>query len=222
VDGGTTWETIETNTVNDSSYFWTAPDISEQNVMIKANGTDLLDVIATDTSDAFSIGTGDIAGDEEEEVVVEEEETDLLADGTYMKGESWTTVYYVHDGMRHPFLDSQTFFTYADDFSDVVTVDDEDLTDYTIGTPMLPQAGVVLVKVQSLNSVFALEADNTLRWITSEEAAEAIYGSDWADYVIDVPVTAWGHFTIGDDIDNASDTDADESGMQTRDELNSK
>lgn len=221
VDGGTTWETIETNTVNDSSYFWTAPDISEQNVMIKANGTDLLDILATDTSDAFSIGTGDVAVDEEE-VVVDEEETDLLADGSYMKGASWDTVYYVHNGMRHPFLDSQTFFTYADDFSDVIEVADSELSNYTIGSPMLPKAGVVLVKVQSVNSVFALEADNTLRWITSEEAAESIYGSDWADYVIDVPVTAWGHFNHGEDIDNASDTDADETGMQTRDALNSK
>jgi hypothetical protein len=223
VDGGTTLETIALNTVNDSSYTWTVPALSEESVVIVAKATDLLTVLATGESGAFSIGA-DVAVDDEEVVedTTTEEDVDLLADGSFMKGESWDTVYYVHNGMRHPFLDSQTFFTYADDFSDVIEVADEDLSNYTIGTPMLPKAGVVLVKVQSVNSVFALEADNTLRWITSEEVAEDIYGSDWADYVIDVPVTAWGHFNHGEDIENAADTDADETGMQTRDELNSK
>lgn len=218
VDGGTTLETIVLNTVNDSTYTWTVPDIDEDSVVIVAESTDLLTVLATDESGAFSIG-GDDAAEEED---TSEDSEEMLPDGTYMRGESWSTVYYVHDGMRHPFLDSQTFFTYADDFDDVVEVEDDELANYTIGSPMLPKAGTVLVKVQSVNSVYVLEAGNTLRWLTSEDLAEELYGNDWADYVIDVPVTAWGHFNHGDDVEDASDVEVDLDSMQTRDELNSK
>ncbi len=226
VDGGTTLETIVENTVNDSSYTWTVPDITEQSVVIVAYGTDLLEILATDESGAFSVNVEEGAEVEEEEdaedVDTSEDSEELLPDGTYMRGESWSTVYYVEDGSRHPFLDSQTFFTYADDFDDVIEVEDGYLSNYIIGTPMLPKAGTVLVKVQSVNSVYVLEAGNTLRWITSEDLAEELFGDDWADYVIDVPVTAWAHFNHGDDVESASEVSVDIDSMQTRDELNSK
>lgn len=230
VDSGVTWETIATNVANDGSYAWTAPDVEEQNVMVRAVGTDLVTTLATDDSDAFSIGTEADTSDEDtdtsDDTSTEEDggtsSVELLADGTYMMGESWDTVYMIENGMRRPFLDSQTFFTYQNDFSNVVTVDDDELANYTIGEPMLPNPGTVLVKIQSVNSVYAMDADGSLRWISSEDLAEEMYGSDWADYVIDVPVTAWGHFTFGDDIESVDDLDVDLGDMETRDDLNSR
>jgi len=130
-------------------------------------------------------------------------------------------VYYIDGATRRPFLDSQTFFTYASNFDAVIDVADDYLANYSIGTPMLPMAGTVLVKIQSVNKVYALGADGELRWITSESVASALYGSAWADYVIDVPVTAWGHFTIGDDVTSANELTVDRSMMQTRNALNS-
>lgn len=217
IDGGLNWIAIVTNTANDASYEWTAPEMTEQDVMIRAVGTDLVLTLATDDSDAFSIGTNDVPTD-----ATDDTSTDLLPNGTYMRGGSWTTVYYVADGVRYPFLDAQTFFTYADDFSDVVTVSDSELGNYTMGVPMMPKTGTVLVKVQSVNKVYALTEGNVLRWITSESLATELYGSHWADYVIDVPVTAWGHFTIGDDVRSANDIEVDVGSMMTRDEVNSK
>jgi hypothetical protein len=78
------------------------------------------------------------------------------------------------------------------------------------------------VKVQSLNSVYALVGDNTLRWVTTEAVATALYGTNWADYVIDVPATAWGHFEIGENIVASTDITVDLHSMQTRSALNSK
>ncbi|MFA6497308.1 MAG: hypothetical protein WCT28_02625 [Patescibacteria group bacterium] len=218
-DGGVTSNSIIENTVNDGAYTWTAPSISAQSVTILAEGTDLVTVLATDSSDAFSIGTEESISDETS--TDSGDATTLLAEGTFMRGESWSTVYFIGaDGARRPFLDSQTFFTYADDFSSVVNVTDESLTNYPIGAPMMAKAGSVLIKVQSVNNVYALEEGNILRWITSEALATELYGSNWADYVIDVPATAWGQFTIGDDIQSASEIDVDTSGMSTRSELN--
>ncbi len=222
-DGGVTYSSIVTGTTNDGSYTWTAPDIAAQSVTVRAQGTDLVTVLATDTSDAFSIGTdGTDTTTPPTDVDTGSGSSELLPTGTYMKGASWTTVYYIDGTTRRPFLDSQTFFTYADNFDSIIDVADDYLANYTIGAPMMPKAGVVLVKIQSVNSVYALEADNTLRWISSESIAKSLYGAHWADYVIDVPVTAWGHFNHGDDVTSVNDITVDTSSMQTRNALNSK
>lgn len=228
-DGGLTFTNIVTGTANDGTYTWAAPDINEQSVTIRAQATDLLVVLDTDTSDAFSIGTeasDETSEDTSDDTTAEDadtssESTTLLPTGAFFKGESWDTVYYVDGTTRRPFLDAQTFFTYADNFDAVIDASDDYLANYTIGTPMLPMAGSVLVKVQSLNKVYALGEDGELRWVSSESLASSLYGSNWADYVIDVPVTAWGHFTIGDDINSVNEIEVDDSILQTRDELNS-
>ena len=88
---------------------------------------------------------------------------------------------------------------------------------------MLPQAGTVLVKVESVNKVYVLDevgGVSTLRWISSEDLAEELYGADWADYVIDVPVTAWSHFGIGDDVEDEGDGTVDRDALRTREALN--
>lgn len=224
-DGGVSWASIVTGTANDGAYTWTAPNISAQNVTIRAEGTDLVTVLATDDSDAFSIGTNDEETDASDDSSNDDNGsgTTLLPEGTFMKGASWSTVYYIDaDGTRRPFLDSQTFYTYADNFDGVVDVSDDYLSNFTIGAPMLPMAGTVLVKIQSVNKVYALGENGELHWVTSESLATTLYGSNWADYVIDVPVTAWSHFTIGSDITSASDWSVESGLLQTRNELNSK
>jgi hypothetical protein len=223
IDGGTTWSTIATNETNDGSYVWTSPNFTAASVILKVEGTDLSTVLSTTSSGTFSIGI--VSSEENDEAVEFDGEIDGngLVVGDYIKGESWSTVYFIDENsVRRPFLDSQTFFTYADDFSSVVTVADAVLAEYTVGTPMLPKEGIVLVKVQSLNSVYALVGDNTLRWVTTEAVATALYGTNWADYVIDVPATAWGHFEIGENIVASTDITVDLHSMQTRSALNSK
>jgi len=224
-DGGITYTAIVSGTANDGSYTWMAPSINAISVTIRAQGTDLIAVLATDTSDAFSIGSQEISSDDSSDDAADAEDADagtLLPTGTFMKGESWSTVYYVEGTTRRPFLDAQTFFTYADNFDAVIDASDDYLANYTIGTPMMPKAGSVLVKVVSVNKVYALEADDTLRWITSESVASSLYGSNWADFVIDVPVTAWGHFNFGEDVDSEDDISLDGTEMESRDALNSK
>lgn len=228
-DGSLTWTSIVSGTTNDSAYTWTAPNISAQNVTIRVQGTDLVTVLSTDDSDAFSIGTGDdeavdtgVPG-EDPATEDEDESNNLLPEGTFIKGASWSTVYYIDaNGNRRPFLDSQTFYTYANSFDSVIDVEDSYLSNFTIGAPMLPMAGTVLVKIQSVDKVYALGEDGELHWITSESVATSLYGSSWADYVIDVPVTAWSHFMVGSDISSTGDWTADASLLQTRAELNSK
>lgn len=123
--------------------------------------------------------------------------------GQYIRSTDFSTVYFVDDnGVRHPFMDAQTFATY--DAGSVATVTNATLPELPLGAPMLPKAGTVLVKIVSDARVYVVEENPDdafsplLRWIPSEEIAITLYGSAWASSVIDVDVGLFGHFGVGD------------------------
>ncbi len=129
-----------------------------------------------------------------------------------IKGQSSSTVYYVSsNNQRLIFLNEATYFTYYTSFDSVVTISDSDLAAYPIGNPIAPKAGS-LIKVQSVPKVYlvdgTLEAP-VLRWITTEEVARTIYGTNWAQRVLDVPPTLWTVFSFGSDIDSVNDVPAE-------------
>ena len=234
---GSTFTSIEAGTVNDGSYTWTVPDADTSTAEIRIEATDLASALDTDTSDSFTIGTVSETDETTEEniapgtnvygnspVTGEIEEISAISVGDYFKAESYSTVYYLDaNSTRRPFNDSQTFFTWQDDFSDVLTVTDATLPIYTLGAPMLPQPGVVLMKIQSDSKVYAIETDPAdsnkavIRWVPDEATAVAVYGSGWADYVIDVDVTLFSRFTKGTNI--TSGYNADTSIMKKRVDL---
>lgn len=243
IDGGMLYTSIVKGITNDGSYEWTVPVMATTKGHIKVEGTDGVVVLASDESDAFAIITdsGESQDGEEEDDATEDQieagevmgtspvtgEMEVIDDvdpGDYIRGVSFDTVYWVDSDMvRHPFFDTQTYFTYQNSFDAVVEVSDATLSTLQLGSPILPKAGVVLVKIRSVDQVYALEnnseGETELRWIASEEVAEDMYGSDWASYVIDIDVTLFGKFAVGDGIDAAIEVDT--SIMKTRMELNS-
>ncbi|HCC83228.1 TPA: hypothetical protein DEP96_00060 [Candidatus Uhrbacteria bacterium] len=135
-----------------------------------------------------------------------------ITSGSLIKGQSSSTVYYVSsDNKRLIFLNEATFFTYYTSFDTVVTISDSDLATYPLGNPIAPKAGS-LIKVQSVSKVYlvdgTLEAP-VLRWITTEDIARTIYGTNWAQRVLDVPPTLWTVFSFGTDIDSIDDVPAE-------------
>jgi hypothetical protein len=172
---------------------------------------------------------------EEGELVVEEgegtspvtgevQDVDNVYAGDYITSPSFATVYYVTtDGERRPFMDTNTFFTYEDSFDAVREVSDATLPELSFGQLMLPKEGVILVKIQSTPTVYALgENDDdafapALREIETEELAIDLYGANWADYVIDVQSTFFGKFGTGDSMEEGESVDR--SLMKTRAEL---
>lgn len=144
--------------------------------------------------------------------------------GDFIKAPSFATVYYVaEDGLRRPFIDTNSYFTWADSFASIKEVTDATLSTLTLSGVMLPHHGVVLVKIQSDARVYAL-AENPdddfaplLREIMSEEIAIDMYGANWADYVIDVEPTFFGRFEVGDSISEPEEVET--SIMKTRQQL---
>lgn len=219
----------------DGERTWEITDATQPSSAFRIAGHDLSTTVATAEA-SIDLNTGTVTEDETTNdqtdgettyapspVTGELEAVSDVSAGMYIKGNSYSTVYYIDQDMkRRPFMDAQTFFTYQDDFSAVVTVTDATLPTLTLGGPMLPKAGIVLIKVQSDPKVYALTQDDdgntVLHWIPSEEVAAFLYSEVWADYVIDIPATFWSRFTTGNAYTGSEIVDR--NSMKTRAVLN--
>jgi hypothetical protein len=148
-------------------------------------------------------------------VTGEMEAISTVATGEYIRSYSFNTIYYIDEnGERRPFWDTNSFFTYTNSFDNVVWVTDATLPTMTLGAPMLPQPGVVLVKIQSDPKVYAIDTGNVLRWVPDEATAAALYSTAWADYIIDLEPTTFARFSVGDDMTTGDTVNLDQ--MKTR------
>ncbi len=147
---------------------------------------------------------------------VEEEEEESSARGMLVKlvddGDAITTVdaaVYVigEDGMRHAFSSETVYRSWFQDFEDVAYIDPTNLASYQLGDNVTIRPGTYLVKITTDPKVYAVEPGGVLRWVASEEIAIALYGSDWAERVVDVSDIFWNNYTVGDAITSATPTD---------------
>ncbi len=136
-----------------------------------------------------------------------------LEPGDMITGETTKVVYYLDEqGKRRPFPTLQIFLTWADGFDDVRLVSDATLSLIPLGAPMLPKPGVVLVKIPSVPHVYVVETSEdadraVIRHIPDEETAIGLFGDDWADYVIDVDLTLFSRFDLGEEFGVGEEVD---------------
>lgn len=215
LDGGSSFELIAADLENTGSYTWTAPNTTTLKAVIKlvlfnADGAELLE----DEGDRFRINMMEAGPqgmeDGQEEMEQEAEEdfesiTLLRADGAtatlraggLFRGESLSGVYMVNaDGSRSVFPNEATFLSHGYSFDDVVMVRDDQLASLDLGSRVTMAEGE-LVKVQSDNRVFQVNANGVLRHVPDEDTAIALYGDDWARLVSDINVVFWNDYTIG-------------------------
>ena len=118
--------------------------------------------------------------------------------GDLIKMDGLSTVYFLgNDGKRYVYPTSAVYFSWHKDFSGVVTVSASELQSYPLGANITMRPGTKLVKITTDPSVYAVEANGTLRKIASEADAIAIYGANWAKRVVDVPDAFFTNYTVG-------------------------
>ena len=142
-------------------------------------------------------------------------EPEDLETGDLIRGESYSAVYYYgEDGFRYVFPNDKTYFTWYDDFDDVVWLTDSNLSDIQIGGNATYKPGVKMIKITSDSTVYAIASGGTIRSIPSEEVAEDLYGSSWNTMIDDVPDGFFPNYTMGSEIEFSSqyDAEAEESG----------
>lgn len=134
--------------------------------------------------------------------------TTTISAGYLIRGTSSSAVYYYgEDGFRYVFPNEKTYFTWYENFDDVVTLTDELLASLQIGGNVTYKPGSRLVKINSDPKTYQVAPGGALRWVTSEALAVAMYGSTWNTQIDDVPDGFFGNYTIGSPIESINDLD---------------
>lgn len=136
-------------------------------------------------------------------------ELDIPLPGTLVKladdGDASTTydsaVYIVgSDKKRHAFPSATIFFTWFEDFSGLTILSKEELANLPLGKNVPVRPGTHLVKITTDPKVYAVEPHGVLRWITTEQIAQELFGLSWQTRVIDIPDVFFGNYQAGDPI----------------------
>ncbi|MEI7512541.1 MAG: hypothetical protein WCK01_03730 [Candidatus Uhrbacteria bacterium] len=113
-------------------------------------------------------------------------------------------VYYVSsDGKRHAFPNERAYLSWYGNFDNVYEM--SSIASFPLGANVTYRPGIKLVKFTTLDRVYAVSRSGLLRWITSESAAQNLYGSNWNRQVDDLSDTLFTNYHFGTDINTASE-----------------
>ncbi|MBI4256940.1 hypothetical protein HY626_02705 [Candidatus Uhrbacteria bacterium] len=211
-DGGATWTTERF--VDENITFYTAHIADESNVWVAGTDYDVYSSVYH-YEVVEDVGEEEPAVEEEpeEEFIAEVEPSNLVklpCEGeTDVNDPCRSVYYYATDGKRHAFPNERVFFTWFENFDDVIEVSADFMSDLTLGSNVTYHPGIKMVKFQSVPTVYAVEAQGVLRAIVNEDVAEDIYGSDWNQQIDDIPDTFYGNYDFGEMIDSAEDYDVE-------------
>jgi hypothetical protein len=124
----------------------------------------------------------------------------VITPGDRIKVAGDPAVYWYLNGKRNVFPDLTTYESWFPDFSGIVTVPADQLSDIALGHVVPVRAGTYLVKIQSDPKTYAVEPYGVLRWIPTEAQAIALYGSDWSTRVRDIDVSQFVNYFLGDEL----------------------
>ncbi len=214
-DGGDTWSVQDFTDENITFYAGYVQD--ESNVWVAGTEFDVSSSVYY-----FEVAE-DVVVEEEvaEEEMTEEEEMSEVEPGNLVKlsceedsdvnDPCRAVYYYATDGKRHAFPNEKVYFTWFEDFDDVVEVSADFLSDLSLGSNVTYHPGTRMVKFLSVPTVYAVEAMGVLRAIASEEVAEDLYGEDWNQQIDDISDAFLGNYDFGEIIDSPDDYDQEEA-----------
>lgn len=121
--------------------------------------------------------------------------------GSLVRSPSVSAVYYCGaNGKRYVFPNERIYFTWYEDFDSVVTVSETELAAIPLGGNVTYKPGVRMVKIESVENVYAVAPGGVLRWIPSPSIAQALYGKDWAKNVDDLSIAFFGNYKTGEPV----------------------
>ena len=124
-----------------------------------------------------------------------------LQAGDLIRGQNFSAVYYYGaDGFRYVFPNDKS----AGDRPHAGEQNAE-LAAIQIGGNVTYKPGVKMIKINSDPKTYAIGEGGALRWVSTESAAIALYGSDWNKKIDDVPDAFFSNYSRGEDIEVASD-----------------
>ncbi len=130
--------------------------------------------------------------------------------GSIIKTADSSALYYVgEDNKIYVFPNASTYFSWFDEFVDIIVVSEEAFGGYELGNVVYYQPGSLLLKTQSSLKVYAIGVNGELRWIESEDLAREYYGDNWNLLVDDIADGFFTNYFMGESIDESEDYDPD-------------
>jgi hypothetical protein len=118
--------------------------------------------------------------------------------GQLIKSNASSAVYFVDEnGVRHPYPNESTYFSWETDFSQVLVVSFAQLAGVPLGAPVTIRPGTYLVKIISEPKTYAVTAGSVLHELVDEAQASGLYGPGWASRVRDVPDAFFISYMVG-------------------------
>ncbi|GEM_PF-2611535 len=127
-------------------------------------------------------------------------------EGELIKSPSHSSVYYVYQGKRHPFVNETVYKTWYKDFTNVNNLSVSAVESLELGEPMPLQPHTKLVKFPNNPKVYVVFKKDvgpigaTLRHIPSEAAAMKFYGSQWSTNIVELPEIYWLFYSKGKEL----------------------
>jgi hypothetical protein len=125
-----------------------------------------------------------------------------LMNGDLIKA-SGPAVYYFFNNKRYVFPNETTYRSWFADFSGIRSISDSELSAIMIGGNITIRPGTNLIKITTDPKVYAVTRGGVLRWVESESVANALYGSNWARRVVDVPDQLFVNYSVGSSVSTA-------------------
>ena len=100
-------------------------------------------------------------------------------------------------GTRHAFPGEKVFFSWYNGFDDVNIISKSAMADIPLGDNVTYRPGSIMVKFQSLNTVYMVDRGGVLRAVDSEAVAAAYYGSAWNKYIHDISDVFYRDYSFG-------------------------
>jgi hypothetical protein len=225
-DGGTTWS-LQRYLVTNTGATQINLDRESMSARIKIEGTDFIHSLVSEKSDSFTV-SANTSTKADDAAIVDTPSTlgnttevaarvgalpasvtihDLVKvtdDGDFAT-QADSTVYYVGaDGYRHAFPNSKVFSSWYCNQPKITIITAGDLAKIPLGTNIIYRPGSKLVKFVTDPRVYAVDTDGSLRWILSEDAATAVYGSDWRLNVDDIEDVFYRNYRFGAVLTNLS------------------
>ena len=130
----------------------------------------------------------------------------VFSPGDLIKASGATVYYFAADGHRYVFPNSKTYFTWYTDFSKVKTISDGQLATIPMGRSNVTyRPGRKMVKITTDPKVYVVDQGGVLRWVSTAQLAETLYGLSWKNQIDDVADSFFSNYRIGTPIQTASD-----------------
>lgn len=142
-------------------------------------------------------------------------ESNTAPAGSLIKTSSSSAVYYLgHDNKRYVFPDDKVYYTWYENFDDVITVSATEMISHTLGGNITTRGGTKLAQFVAYDyagnmviddpKIYALEPGGVIRHVTTGDIASALYGATWESKINPVPNYLYSNYAVGSALTTAT------------------